>query len=183
MYLINVTFTDALINILCSIAASIFFLFFVLYFLRPKIEISPYISKQADDQFKENKYVFKVINKSMYSAYDIQAELVSLRKYPVGKDNMNVRFTPLELKKNRLEHLKHYQGDKKCKPFALHAFLFNSYEPEIEAILADEMRSIQFSITAKHGLTGLSKNFKMEFATPDILKERKFKFGNSVETI
>lgn len=72
-----------LVNIACSIAASIIFLFIVLYTLRPKIKISEIISKQANTFSEEpaQVYVFKIINKSWFSAFDVVSHSASTFNY------------------------------------------------------------------------------------------------------
>lgn len=187
MILSQFTLADFWINlgvgVLGSILASVVFLYFILAYLRPHIKISPNISKTYDEQFKQFRYSFKIINYSKHSAYDLKCDLVALKKIPVDGSNMNVRMTPVSLREAYLDYLPKYATDKKCKPFAQHAQQFKSFEAEIETILRDEKQSLQFSLTAKHGLTGLSKHFKMEFATIDVLKDSRFKFGNNLETV
>jgi hypothetical protein len=169
------------LNVLCSMAGSFLFLFAVLLLLRPSIKISPHISKEFDKDEQQWKFVFKIVNTSLFSAYDVKAEVTRLERYPVDDGSMNVKMLPLKLKYDRLEHLPRHRRQKKCKPYALHATRFKTFDNQVEEILKDQQKSIQFSITARHGLSGLSKHFKHEFADGQALREAPFKFGNSLE--
>src|ERR1035437_5929071 len=76
-----------------ALVASLIFLFIVLVFLRPKIEISPFICKQINNLDKETDffYVFKIINKSYFSAFDVQIECFKTTLYR-GKTSFRTPF-------------------------------------------------------------------------------------------
>jgi hypothetical protein len=166
-------------SLLCGIISSFVFLFIILFLLRPSIKISPYISKQTDN--KGTYYQFKILNTSFFSVFNVQCELVAMARIAAEGSNMNVKFNPIELQNSFTDHLPRYMSKKKSAPYALHAYRFRTYSTEIHKLLEDSGRSLQFSVTARHGLSGLSKHFKQEFATPTVLKETSFKFGNSLE--
>ena len=179
-----ITATAIITGIGCSLLASFIFLFLILFFLRPTIRISPYVSRQMDEEKGQIKFVFKIVNKSIFSVFDIRAELAELEKLPVEGPNMNIRIKKLKLVHDgRVEYMPRFKSKKRCKPYALHAIRFNSFDLEIDNILKDHTKSLQFSITARHGLTGLGNHFKQEFANGDVLRMTGFKFGSSLDVV
>lgn len=177
--LLTVTFTEYLLGISASFIASFIFIVFLLLFLRPRVIISTEICKRLDD-FDETKrlcYMIKVLNRSWFSAYDITGELSSVVSYPV-KDGINHRFTPLKMKTEKLTCIAPYRPAMIKPKYGNHAMLFTTYE-DIEGILKEVSRSIQFQITLRHGLTGLSKVYIMDYAQESSIKGGHFIFGNN----
>ncbi|MBK0381464.1 hypothetical protein I5M32_00705 [Pedobacter sp. SD-b] len=178
------TFLQIFINILCSVCASFIFLFLVLYLLRPKILISDYISKQANtfDDSCSTTYVFKIINKSFFSAFDVQLELFKLEQYRVTAKGINNRIKVIPMKTNEIKHIPSYITTNTCNrtSFAPHAVMFRTNEI-LENILKDEKQTLQLQITLRHGLTGLSRVYHKDYITINHIKEGQFKFGNSID--
>jgi hypothetical protein len=170
---------DFTLSIIASIIASVIFIFLILFLLRPKVKIAPQICKKLDtyDDVQKDCYCFKIINLSVFSAYDINVELSSLVSYPV-KDGLNFRYTPLQLKTDKLNFIAPYRPRILKKNYADYAMIFRTYE-NIEAILDKESNSIQIQITLKHGVTGLSKVYNMNFASCSEIKGGNFAFGKN----
>ncbi|WP_154648034.1 hypothetical protein [Pedobacter arcticus] len=172
------------LNIFCSVIASFIFLFLVLYLLRPKISISTYICKQVNtfDDSTANTYVFKIINESYFSAFDVQLELFKLEQYRVTAKGINNRIKPIAMQTNEIKHIPNYISSKKCnkRSFAPHAIMFRTNEV-LEEILKNEKETLQLQITLRHGLTGLSRVYHKDYITIDDIKEGQFKFGNSID--
>ena len=51
------------------------------------------------------------------------------------------------------------------------------------AIVEEERNSLQLQVTLKHGLTGLSKVFSMEYVTCNDIQTGQFKFGNNFNIV
>lgn len=169
-----------LLSILSSLSASFIFIFLLLFLLRPRVKISPDLCYQKDIYDGDGRmcYLIKVVNLSRFSAYDINAELSSLITYPV-KDGTNYRFTKLKLKSDKLNFIAPFRKKKNYGDFA---FLFRTYE-DVNAILNDERNSLQFQVTLRHGLTGLSRVFNMDYALCSSIKEGHFSFGNNLNIV
>jgi len=92
-------YNDFILSISSSLIASIIFLFILLIFLRPRVKIASSICLQKDifENTTRDCYIFKIINLSYFSAYDISLELCNQVTYPV-KDGINYRYFPLKLK-------------------------------------------------------------------------------------
>ena len=173
------TVADYFLSISCNLLAAVVFLYFILYCLRPKIEISPYIIKVADyDNPEINAFHFKMVNKSKHSAFDVRLELNLLKKNTVKKGKMDTRRTPIDLKRSFISHVPRGKSDKKTQQFAPHAVIFRCLQ-DIESTLND-MTCLELQITIRHGLSGLSKVFSEEFTLGSI-KKGKFAYGNSLE--
>ncbi len=179
----NLTFFDFIIGISGSLIASIIFIFVLLFFFRPSFKICPFVIKQKDtfDRVGDIFYQFKIINTSLFSAYDIHVELNSLVSYP-GKGGINFRFSPLILKTNQLNFVAPYRPKWWRKEYSSYAMLFRSYD-NLENILEHERNSIQIQVTARHGLTGLSNVFNMEFVTINDIKVGQYTVGKKFNIV
>jgi hypothetical protein len=131
--------TDTIIlNIVCSLFASFVFLFVVLFFFKPRIKIADIICKN-NNQFKEDHnlyYFFKIVNQSIFSAYDVKAELNVIEKYPTPPSGiMNKRTIPLTLVLSYVSHLPAYRPLWWRKD-AEHCIRFKTTD-DIDAIISD----------------------------------------------
>lgn len=179
---INLTTADFILSIIASLLASIGFLYLILTYLRPKIEISRYVIKISDfDDPTTCAFCFKILNKSKHTAFDIRLELCLLKRIAVGAGLMDTRRTPLKLKRDFISHLEKRISNKKIKTvsFAHHALIFRTFE-DLDKILNDENHCIELQVSLRHGLTGLGKVFKQEF-TKSSLSNRSFAYGNSLD--
>jgi hypothetical protein len=179
--MLNVTFFDFLLGIAASFIASLAFLYFILRFYIPRIEISKFIVKMADyDDPEKFTYCFKILNKSRFSAYEVQLELCQLIKIPNDGELIDLRRTKLKLIRSHIAHMPKFIPTKKIKHFAPHAVIFRCPD-DLEPILTDEHKSVELQVTLRHGLTGLSRVYKWEYARPASLsKTKEFGFGNNM---
>lgn len=177
MTLLTWTYGEALFNITCSFIASLLFLFFILFFLKPRIKISPVISKCTPEFETDEFFVFKIVNRSYFSAYDLSTELYLVQTYsspPAGKSNN--RFTNLGFKLGDISHLPNrpiWKGNS-----ARHAIRFKTKE-DIYEILKDPSKTIEIRIKLKHGLSGLSKVYGYQYCDISEIKIGKFAHGRS----
>lgn len=177
---ISITLGDFLLSIISSVIASTFFIFLILHFLRPKIKISPYIA--VNSMFSEGGnpvYFFKIINLSLFTAYDLSMELWAQELYPV-KNGMNSRFIELPLRRKTLSYVPEYKLLWKSKKYGDFAILASTNH-NIRETLANPHHSIRLQVTLRHGLTGLSKVFYLDYANESVIKQGIFTFGNSFE--
>ena len=179
----NLTILDFFLSIGASLIASIIFIFLLLLYLRPNIKISPYVCQQKDtfDNSGRECYMFKVVNLSLFSAYDIAVELSSLVSYPV-KDGMNFRFFPLTLKTDKLNFIASYRPKWYRKNYADYAMIFRTYD-DLKEILDNERNSIKIQVTLRHGLTGLSKVHYMDYVNCSDIKKGHFLFGKNFNVV
>ena len=179
---IHTNWDDIAQSLACGLVSSFIFLFVTLFLLRPSIKISPYISK-IQDEMGNTKYVFKILNRSLFSAFDVRCELVALERYAVEGENMNVKMTKVPLINRGIDHMPRFRRRKGMKPYALHAMRFSTYNAGVDLVLNNTAKSLLFSLTARHGLSGLSKHFTQDFADISVLKAGRFKFGNSLDVV
>ena len=177
-------FLSFLFNVFCGMFSAIAFLFFVLYLLRPKILISEFICKQQNQFENDPKYifVFKIINNSNFSAFDIQLELFRLEEYRVTPKGRNIRIKLIPLVVSNIKHIPPYIRTKVCNKTssAPHAVMFRTIE-NLENILNIESQTLQLQITLRHGLTGLSRVYQKDYININNIKSGQFKFGNNLE--
>jgi len=171
-------FSSFLFNVLCSIIASTVFIFILLIFLKPSIDIVPLISKGDSpfDSTNEIVYGFKIINKSLFSLYDIniKATYFELEQSDnnhvdiIMKDCIHFNRPNLIFLEKFIPYYKNY--DKNC-------FQIFTYD-NIEDKLSDRKTSLKFQVYARHGLSGLSKFVTHNFCNTTEIKEGKFLSGN-----
>ena len=181
----NITLTQSiLLSIGCSLIASFIFLFCVLMLFRPRIKICPFICMNNDNIIGDNNnyYYFKIVNTSLFSAYDMKVQLSVLKKYPTPPSGMmNKRTIPLSLVLDTVSHLPSY------KPLwirrdANHCIRFRTVD-DLTILINDEFNSIQLQVTLRHGLTGLVKVFYQDFADISLIKQGKFTYGTKFGVI
>lgn len=167
----------ALLNIFYNLLASGMFIFLLLFFLRPKIKIAPHICKQRDvfDETNRDCYLFKVVNLSWFSAYDVSVDLSYVRRYPV-KDGINSRLFPLSLKVDKLNFMPSFRPKWLKRNNGDYAFLFRTYD-DLNTLLQDQQKSIFLQVTLRHGLTGLAKVFTIEYVGESDIKTGTFAHG------
>ena len=163
-------------SILCSIVASFIFLFLVLLFFKPKVRISPFVCKgkfMEDDSIEY--YFIKLVNVSLFSAYDISIELLEVDRYPTSNGQMNNRFRPLTLVLNHVSHIPGYRPSwiRKNAPYAIRV----RTTEDLANILANDHKSVMVKISLRHGLTGLVKVHSKEYTDCDQVKNGKFNYG------
>lgn len=122
-----------------------------------------------------NYYFFKLINISLFSAYDVYIELLEVDRYPVANGQMNNRFRSLSLVSNRVSNIPGYLPSwvRKNAPYAI---TVRSTE-DLHCLLKNEYKSIMIKVTLRHGLTGLVKVHSKEYANTAQIKNGKFNYG------
>src|SRR5690348_8209201 len=88
-----------LFNVLCSLVASLVFIFALLILFRPVIRISPFICRnQSEFTGEDTMYFIKIVNISLFTTYEIKVELTVMERYPTPPSGMtNKRMQPLNL--------------------------------------------------------------------------------------
>lgn len=172
---------NIIVNILCSVAASLIFLMLVLHFLRPLVAISPVIVKGKDTSDAEKvAYSIKIVNKSLFKAFDINVELHEVRQIPAHPSGFHTQLKKIPL---IVEHFPCLAPNRlfgrkdgvNCVQFRTNA--------DIEKIVSNEQRTLKFQIILRHGLTGLSEIFQKEYVLKELIKNGQFSNGNKFEII
>lgn len=163
------------IELIGGIVGGLVFLFMVLLVFRPKIKIANFICVNQPDGMQDT-YYFKFVNYSFFSAHDINVELFSVRKIPMGGGNFNQKFERIELLLSHISHIpgrptwfQKRQDNRHCLVVRCHQNLNKILTPETDAIL--------FKISLKHGLTGLAKVYEREYADVHDIREGRFTSG------
>ncbi|UUC44281.1 hypothetical protein [Flavobacterium cerinum] len=171
------------INIICSVIASLIFLFIILFFLKPSINICPFICKGKVEFDNDTIYhSFKIVNQSWFSAFDIKLELYELRKYPIPPNGaMNTRYTSIALILNTISKIPPYRPVCMRKEVIQAIRIRTSID--IEELLKDPNVSVQLEVSLRHGLTGLTKVFKVDYCDISEVKKGKFTYGTKFDYI
>jgi hypothetical protein len=176
------TLNEFLLNLSVNILASAIFIFALLYFVRPKIKISPcicYVNEGNLNPENPDKgfFVFKIVNLSLFYADDVRFEISTKEHYQVT-GGTNVRYKQIPLKVSSMNYLAKYKPSWWNKDYGAYAVLFGTRE-DIKEILKNDRNSIELRVTLRHGMTGLSKVFTQTYARPSDIKEGRFHFGNN----
>lgn len=181
----NSPFTSAniFLNIGCSFIASFIFLFVVLFLFKPQIKICPFICRTASQfEGESTVYFFKIVNASLFSGNDVKVELNVLERYPTPPTGMmNIRTRSLKLKSDYLCNLEPSRPEWIRKE-ANHCVRFRTDE-NLEQIVNDEFKSVEFKVYLRHGLTGLVKVFTQEYSDISLIKNAKHAYGPKFEII
>lgn len=165
-----------LLSVLCSIVASFIFLFLVLILFKPKIRLSPFVCKGKYMEGDETQYYFiKMINVSLFSAYDVTVELLEVDRYPTQNGQMNDRLRPLTLVLSHISHIPGYRPSwiRKNAPYAIRV----RTSEDLNRILSNDYKSVMVKVSLRHGLTGLVKVHTKEYTECSQIKNGKFEYG------
>jgi hypothetical protein len=170
------TTNQIIVNILCSIVGSFIFLFLVLILFKPKILISPFVTKGKFSKSDPNEYYFiKIINISLFSAYDVKVELLQIDYYPAGTNQMNTRHISLTLVEGSIRKIPGYRPSwlRKNAPYAVKVRTTEN----LEQILSQDSQAVAVKVSLRHGLTGLVKVGSKEYYDVSQVKVGKFAYG------
>lgn len=180
--LINDTETlNSFINgVFGSIIASSIFLPIVFLFLKPKIDISPYIIETNKDPRFQNKTVFyfKIVNNSLFfKAFDIKLNLWSVTETVTNGEN-DISIKDIKLYRDNLFFMQSLlKGNQIVDKNALCACIFTT-EEDILPLMERDDNYLQIQVIAKHGLSGLTGVFTKKYYKPlDCIKNGRFKHG------
>ncbi|HTD94263.1 MAG TPA: hypothetical protein VK644_10640 [Chitinophagaceae bacterium] len=170
-------------DISIEIFGSLVFLFGILIVFRPWVSISPFLCKnQSEFQNEGTMYFLKIVNKSLFTAYDIEVELAVLQRRPTPPSGMtNVRMVPLNLVYNSHSYLPGYRP-RWIRKDAAHCLRFRTKE-NLDSIILDDFKSVRVQVTLKHGLTGLVKVFTNEYSDIQEIREGRFSYGTKFGVI
>ena len=154
----------------------------MLIFFKPKFQIVPFIAKNDSpfDNINEVCYSFKIINKSIFGAYDIEARTNYYHIRQGENGVVNKVFSKIELKTNKMNFVPRWIPFK--NGYGVNCVQFFTYE-DLSTALNNSLIQIQFQITAKHSLTGLNNIFTHDFVNKGTIVDGKFKEGNFKEII
>jgi hypothetical protein len=178
--ILEVNLTDFFIGVGASLLASFIFLFLILFTLAPSIKISQFIVKRTGVSSRnepDKVYVFKFVNKSFFKCFDINLELFKLERLPQEDGKWDTRFKRMEMVESSLKFVPGFWYFGSINNAANFAVLPKTFE-DIESLIDDDHVYLQLQITARHGLTGLSRVFKKDFAIArHCIKTEKHKHG------
>ena len=153
---------EVLLNISCNVAAAVIFLLLLYFVLKPRIRITKFICENTG-------YRIEIINRSLFMAYDIKAQLWSCVQTPsdtpglfdnnykaitlVAPDIVEIAYRPSWFRKHHLSNAAR--------------FLTNT---DLNATLSDKNTTVVFLVTARHDLSGLSRAFRQDFSSKNMRK-------------
>ncbi len=171
------SFGGFVFNVVCSLIASFSFILVLLRYFRPNIIIVNGIAR-SDSPFDDRDDIcfgFKIINRSFFSVYDITAE-ASYFTVMQGENNIiNKVYSNIPLKKSHVSSIKRRRLIN--KEYGDNCIQFFTYE-DLGLAMNSQKKHIQFQVTCRHGLTGLSKVNTREFVRSSDIQDGSFLSGN-----
>ena len=174
-------FLKLLTDIPVKVISSLVFLYVALLLLKPWIKIAPFICRDIKDQDGE-PYRIKIVNRSIFSAFDVKIEMNVLERVPTPPTGMmNELYSPLKIKYSHVFYLPPYRPSWFRKE-ARHALRVKPLE-DLDKILESGNKSIQIQVSCKHGLGGLTKVFMQEYSDLTQIKEGKYTYGTKFDVL
>lgn len=171
-------YVDLVVAVVGALSGSYIFL---LIAFKPKIRICKEIAFYGLINDKPC-YVFKVVNKSLFSAFDVTIELDRITKHETH-GGTNVEKKRLEIRGSRQSSIPRYRPDWWWRSSnAEYAMLFQTYD-DLNDMLNNDQNRLRIQVTSRHGLTGLSNVRKKEYALKESVIEGKYKYGRSIDII
>lgn len=169
---------DLFIAVIGALSGSYIFL---LIAFKPKIRICKKIAYYGIINDKPC-YVFKIVNKSLFSAFDVTIELDRIEKHETH-GGTNVEKKRVDIRGNRQSSIPRYRPDWWWRSSnAEYAMLFQTYE-NLDLMLDNDQNRLRIQVTSRHGLTGLSDVRKREYALKESIIEGKYTYGRSIKII
>lgn len=171
---------DILINVLVGVisgivASSVFF--WLIFRLKPNVDISPYITTEYDDDGTPY-YRFKIINRTRRSITNVQCKLVMSkdRNVPQGKIRINEDLT---LKREQIFEIAPYS---KKDADAHYAYRLVTYD-DLETIWDDnDMAYLRLMVSATDSVSNFSRITTRSFHDKrTVLIRGSHVFGNSLD--
>lgn len=178
---INSSILSIVFGLFWRLVSGFLFLFAILYWMRPKIKISPEICHYKIGDSDSYWYVFKIVNYSRYQAYDLKINLQGMAP-DVVNDGMKInnRFVHLKKSSDHLDQLPRIK--KKKEGYGNNAYLIRT-DVNIESYLEEKNKKIMLTVISKHGLTNLTKVETQIFTNiKSVKKDHEFIFGTNLTT-
>lgn len=162
--------------IMCMISSFIF-VYLVLKILSPKIEISPFIYKKTDGG--QSVFIFKMINKSIFNAYNVRFKLFKRVPYIVDGSHVNHKLVEIDLVRNEVFCIPRFQSKKGVGDFAV----LIGTKTDISIDMGEDNLEYELSISLAHGLSNITKVCVMRYKNKANISNKPFVFGNSLEKV
>ena len=174
---LNMAFFDSswFIGIWAGFISSVLFLVFI-YILRPRIKISPQISKST--KAGKTVYQIKIVNKSFFKVIDIHFELTLM--HPMGEPKgRGLKMKRIQLKADKLWYISArdtFIRKSEYAPFAVRVIILE----DLEQVWNQEEDFLDFKIIAKHGFSGFNKVIRERFNHNSCIIDGEFENGTSM---
>ena len=160
--------------IFINLVSSFLFVLVLLWSAKPKVFIVPIIIQPGE---QENHFQIKIINKTLFSLYDIKISLFYYETFS-GPDNiLNFRYVRINLKTDKIDFIS--KNKLFNNNYGDNCIVLNIRDENLKENLKLTRKNLELKVTAKHQLTGLSNITIHRFIGTDIFVKGRFKQGNS----
>lgn len=161
-----------------SVFSSFLFIYLLLLVLRPNFIIAENICYKKDND--GNKFFFfKIVNKSMFSLYNVEIKLHERVPYIVDNVKVNHQMNLKELSTEKIYCIPKF---KKEKGYGEHAILIRTFD-DISENINQKNLDYQLTVSGKHGLSNITRVIFQRFTNKKCLHDGEFKFGSKTDLI
>lgn len=165
-------------RILISVLSSFLFIYLLLWLLRPKFIIAEKICFKTDEK-EQLFFFFKIVNKSMFSLYNVEIKLHERVPYIVDTTKVNHQ---MNLKKLSTEKIFCIPQARREKGYGEHAILIRTFD-NISENIHEKNLDYQLTVSGKHGLSNITRVVFKRFNHENCLYGGEFKFGSKTDVI
>lgn len=179
-YIYNFFYNDYVVELAGSLIFAVVGLL-VIYFLRPRVKISPKIACRKNDQ-GQLIYNIKVINRSyLFQLVDLHFELSMLKPISSPK-GMNLAIKKIDLAAEHLWYLSRRKVLSDSNSFATYAVILKVNDTDLEALWKkDDGAFLDVKVIAKNNFSGITGIIKERYNHVTTIKKGQFCHGNSMD--
>lgn len=163
-----------LMGFILSVTANLVFLFIILFLLKPEVTISDQIANYKINGI--DRYAVKVVNKSYFSAYDVEPALYVVKLIPANPSGYHKDYiSKIEFKKvTSYLGRRTFFDDKTGKHE--YASWYITFE-NLKDLIEEENTMLEFRISLKHELSNLARTQEKQYSRRSNIKEGQFVSG------
>ena len=176
------TIVAIFINIGCSVIASIIAVLVLPLVYNSKIKISPFIAKSTSSYSGEGLcYSFKIVNRSIYTAFDVSVSLNLLSNNEVAGQLVVTRSIPLSLVADHIAVVAGYRP-RWMRASSDNCVRFRTLN-DIGTLLAESGNSISITVTSRHPLTCFVSSHTQAYRSTLDIKDGYFTSGSQFSVL
>ena len=164
-------------KIIFNLICSFLFILIILWLLRPKLLISEKIC--VIELYGKKYFTYKIVNKSIFNAYDVKFSLQRRTPYIVSNNKVNYEMKVVPLIRSEIFYIPKYKSEK---GIGEHSILIATLE-DLSLDIHKENLDYELSVSAKHGLSNITTVFHNRYEDKNSLHNGRFKFGKSLDVI
>lgn len=167
-----------IVTIITGVISSFLFIYLLLWILRPKFIIADKICYKKD-KAGNRFFFFKIVNKSIFSLYNVEIKLHERVPYIVDSARVNHQMNLITLSTEKIYCIPRFRSEK---GYGEHAILIRTFD-DISENINQKNLDYQLTVSGKHGLSNITRVIFKRFSNKKCLHDGEFKFGSKTDVI